>query len=199
LTGTRVIVSHVREGDADADRKVYPKRRSLYALMHIVSASLGGALAGLMLGGIGLLLPTILRLAVATAVAALAAYLAIRPQGRGRGVRRQVPRGLGDRLHPLLTYAAWGAELGSGLSTLIPYSAFLLLIAFELLSGPLLGAIAGAAFGAARQGAAVLAARRRGSPGEIMGLLPRLALRARRANLIVCLTGSAALVFELVR
>jgi hypothetical protein len=175
------------------------KRRSLYALIHFVSASLGGALAGLMLGGIGLLLPTVLRLAAAILGAALAAYLAIRPLRRGNGLRRQVPRRLGGHLHPLLTYAAWGAELGSGLSTLIPYSAFLLLIAFYLLSGPLLGAIAGAAFGAARQGAAVLAARRSGSPGEIMGLLPRLALRARVTNLIVCLMGSAALVVELVR
>ncbi|SRR5579875_192239 len=175
------------------------KRRFLYALIHLVCASLGGALAGLMLGAIGLAMPAVLRLALMSAAMAFAMYLAIWPVRRGSGLRRQVPRRLRERVHPFLTYALWGAELGSGLSTLIPYSAFLFLVAFELISGDLLGAIAGACFGVSRQAAAVLAARSGGSPGEIMALLPSLALRARLSNLIVCLMGSTALVVELVR
>jgi hypothetical protein len=175
------------------------EKRRLYALVHVISASLGGALVGLTVGTIGLQLTTAPRLAVVATGIAFAAYLAIRPLVKGNGLRRQVPRGLGKRLHPLLGYAVWGAELGGGLSTLIPYSAFLLLISFEMSSGRLVGAAAGAAFGFARQGTAVLVAGYGRSPGQIMSMLPRLASQARVTNLIVCLLGSTALMVELAR
>jgi len=114
-------------------------------------------------------------------------------------LRRQVARRLRGQPRPTLTYALWGAELGSGLSTLIPYSAFVLVLAVELLSGPLLGAAAGLSFGVARQGIAVIAATRITSPAQIAALLPRFAAQARLANLVVCLAGTTAVVTELAR
>lgn len=144
------------------------------------------------------MLPSEARAACAGAGAALAVYLAVHPSSNGSGLRRQVERRLELRLRPLRAYAVWGAELGSGWSTLIPYSAFLLLLAIELRSGPLLGAAAGAAFGLSRQAPAVLAARIAESPASIMPLLPQLAPRMRLANLIVCLVGGTALAAEVI-
>lgn len=174
------------------------KRRPLYAVIHIVFAGLGGGITGLSLGAIGLLLPVSLREAVAVGFAALAVYRATRPAVSGTGLRRQVARRLEGRLNPLVAYAVWGAELGSGLSTVIPYSAFLWLLGIEFVSGPALGAAAGAGFGLIRQGAAALVAYQ-SSPAPIMAFLPRLAVRARLANVVVCLAGSTALITEIVR
>src|SRR5579884_8865 len=176
------------------------RRHAVYATTHILFAALGGATAGLAFGAIGFSLPTDLRTACAAAGVALAASLAIRPPAnRGAGLRRQVARRLRGQPRPTLTYALWGAELGSGLSTLIPYSAFVLVLAVELLSGPLLGAAAGLSFGVARQGIAVIAATRITSPAQIAALLPRFAAQARLANLVVCLAGTTAVVTELAR
>jgi hypothetical protein len=151
------------------------------------------------LGGIGLSLNAASRSALAAAGAALAVSLAIRPPPAGTGVRRQVARHLERRVHPLPAYAIWGAELGTGLSTIIPYSAFFLLVAMELVSGPVVGAAAGAGFGLVRQGTAVVVGRGIASPAGIAALLPRLAGWARLANLVVCFAGSTALVTEMVR
>lgn len=175
------------------------RRRSLYVLSHTSFALMGGALAGFAIGAIGLLLPTEARMFLAAAGATFAAYLAVAPPATATGLRRQVARRLERRLHPLLAYSVWGVELGSGLSTLIPYSAFLLLLAIELLAGPLLGATAGAAFGVVREGTAVIVARGATSPAPIAALLPRLAPQARLANLAFCVAGSTALFAEILR
>jgi hypothetical protein len=175
------------------------RQRSIYALTHIACAAAGGAVAGLGLGAVGASLPNAARTTLVVATLTLAAYLSIRPPATGTGLHRQVARQLERRLRPLPAYAVWGAELGSGLTTLIPYSAFLLVLAVELLSGPILGAAAGASFGVARQGVAAVAAYRSTSPAPIMALLPRLAAQARQANLMVCFVGSTALIAEMIR
>lgn len=175
------------------------RRRSLYATAHVVFAAAGGAIAGLTLGLVGQSVHAILRNTLAVGLAALAAYLAIRPPPAGAGLSRQVVRTLERRVRPLPAYAFWGVELGSGFSTVIPYSAFLLLLAIELASGPRLAAAAGAGFGLVRQGTAVAVGHGINSPSGIAALLPRLAPWARLANLVVCFVGSMALMTEIVR
>jgi hypothetical protein len=176
------------------------RRSSVYALTHVVCAAIGGAALGLILGEIGRLLPATPQALVAAGGIVWAAYLAVRPPVTGAGgLRRQLARRLEGRLHPSLAYAVWGAELGSGLSTLIPYSAFLLLLVIEMVSGPFVGAVAGAAFGVARQGAAAAIARSIDSPAPIMALLPRLAHGVRVANLAACLVGGIALASAMIR
>jgi hypothetical protein len=44
----------------------------------------------------------------------------------------QVPRKVGRVTVPWRTYLIWGGMLGSGVATLIPYPAFLLVMGFEL-------------------------------------------------------------------
>src|SRR5689334_23738860 len=94
-------------------------RRWSYGTTHLAFAVVGGAATGFLLGGFGLMLPSEARAACAGAGAALAVYLAVHPSSNGSGLRRQVERRLELRLRPLRAYAVWGAELGSGWSTLI--------------------------------------------------------------------------------
>ncbi len=78
-------------------------------------------------------------------------------------------------------YAAWGALFGSGVATIVPHSAYLVLLAAEFVSGPKAGALAGAAFGLTRGLVAVVLARSRGPSAQIADVLPRAqALAARR-------------------
>lgn len=172
----------------------------MYALTHLLFAGLGGALVGLTVGAAGHLLPSAPRMTLAVAGTLFAVYVAVRPRSTpAMGFRRQVARRLERRVRPAWAYAIWGAELGSGLSTLIPYPAFLVLLSIELLAGPLVAAAAGASFGLMREGAAILAAQGDTSPARIMALLPRLAQRARLANLVFCLASSVTIFAGAVR
>jgi hypothetical protein len=77
------------------------------------------------------------------------------------------------RSRAALAYAAWGALLGSGVATLVPHSAYLVLLAAELVSGPTAGGLAGTAFGLTRGLMAVALARSRGPSAEIADVLPQ--------------------------
>ncbi len=53
-------------------------------------------------------------------------------------------------------YFLWGMLLGSGVATIIPYSAFLLILVTQLTSGVVLGSASGAIFGSTRAITALL-------------------------------------------
>jgi hypothetical protein len=51
---------------------------------------------------------------------------------------------------PLLGAVAFGLILGAGIFTFIPFTSFYLLLVWELLAGPVAGAVLGGAYGLAR-------------------------------------------------
>lgn len=160
---------------------------------HVGSAVLAGGLVGLLVGVMGQPIhpvsPEVVILATLVAVGS-----ALRGNPTGYGRRRQVPqrwiRAYGGRR----AYAAWGALLGSGVATVVPHSAYLVLLAAEFVSGPKAGALAGAAFGFTRGLAAVVLARSRGPSAEIADVLPRVQALAARGNLAVAALGGLALL-----
>jgi hypothetical protein len=96
--------------------------------------------------------------------------------------RCQLERAWSRSLPGPALYFVWGALLGCGVYTFVPYSAYLVVLAGQLTAGPILGALSGAAFGATREAMAVLAVARARSPERIMGLLPRHRGAARALN-----------------
>jgi hypothetical protein len=131
-------------------------------------------------------------LVVAVAVASYVTWRT-RPDGQfglQRQVRRRWPRGT----PAWLAFALWGATLGFGLLTAIPYTSWLLVFGAELVSGPAMGALAGALLGAGRQGVLLIAAVRDRDPVWLMDLLtPRLGILAGSLNLTLILAGGALL------
>src|SRR6266704_3567968 len=84
--------------------------------------------------------------------------------------------------------------IGQPVATVVPHSAYLVLLAAELVSGPKAGALAGASFGLTRGLAAVALARSRGPSAEIADVLPRARALAARGNLAVAALGGLALL-----
>lgn len=117
---------------------------------YAVGCALGGATTGLVLGGVGALLPSLPVLLVAGAVCLLAAAADLAP-GRLPVGRRQVDeRWLG-------VYRGWvyglgfGYQLGLGLVTIVTSAATFAVLAVALLTqSPLAGAVVGLVFGSAR-------------------------------------------------
>jgi hypothetical protein len=160
---------------------------------HVGSAVLAGGLVGLLVSVMGQPIhqvsPEVVILATLVAVGS-----ATRGNPTGYGRRRQVPQHWIRTYGGPRAYAAWGALLGSGVATIVPHSAYLVLLAAELVSGPKAGALAGAAFGFTRGLAAVALARSRGPSAEIADVLPRVQTLAARGNLAVAVLGGLALL-----
>jgi hypothetical protein len=163
--------------------------------LHVLGSALGGALAGGVLGFVGAGLglsswrPWIIG---AAALVATAISLRRRPVALGR--QRQVPRAWNKTMPPRRRYFLWGAMLGSGWATLIPYSAYLLLAGTQLTAGVVFGALSGAVFGATRQGLAPMFSLLRTDHEAVMDLLPDLRATARHLNVLVTLGGGLILV-----
>jgi hypothetical protein len=172
-------------------------RRRQVALVaaHLVGATLGGASVGAVLGAVGaavalerLSVPILVTVAVAIALATL------RPHGRSYGIRCQVPRRWSTRE----TYAvafAWGALLGSGFATLVPYPAYFFLPALELLVGIQAAAVAGAAFGLGRELVVLWPLLAGRDPEHAMNLLEpmrRFGKRMNAALLVAIVAGTIA-------
>jgi hypothetical protein len=156
------------------------------AVIHVFAAAVGGALGGAALGAIGAAL-MLQEWWMVTGAAVLAIWVAIRRPRRPLGIHRQVPRQWLQVLGERRAYAAWGAVLGMGTATVIPYSAYVVLVAVQLVSGPVLGALAGAAFGISREALALVSAARLGTLSEITDLLPRFRRTVARFNIATIL------------
>jgi hypothetical protein len=162
---------------------------------HVAGGAVGGAAVGLVVGGIGALLGAGGYSTALLGVAGAALLLArLRSNGlRGYGLDRQVPRNWDVRMRPLPLYAAWGAMLGSGVATLVPYLCFFMLIAAEATVPVTVAVLAGAIYGGVRQAAAVALASG-GGHDWIMITYERLRPTARRLDVAGLVVGSAALV-----
>lgn len=170
------------------------------ALLHMLGAVIGGAIVG---GGLGLLgtvlslkdwRPPIIALSVGIAL-----WHSIRRYPRSLGRRRQVPQKWIHVIPLSLCYFLWGALLGSGIATLIPYSSFVVLLGAQFTSGPILGCASGVLFGGVREAVALLVLIRR--PVEqttIMNLLPALAMVARYLNMLWVVAGGLILIYASV-
>ncbi|HUS14696.1 MAG TPA: hypothetical protein VM536_06715 [Chloroflexia bacterium] len=143
-------------------------------IIYLLASMAGGALLGALLGAGGALLRGILPFAV---IAGAALVLALAYGLHELGVLRlphpemawQVPNRWILR-RPLLGAAAFGALLGAGIFTYIPFTAFYLLLAWEvLLANPWAGALLGAIYGATRALPALIGGAMTARDGAIVG------------------------------
>jgi hypothetical protein len=142
--------------------------------------ALGGATTGLVLGGIGALLPPLPVLLAAGAACLLAAAADVAP-GRLPVGRRQVDeRWLG-------VYRGWvyglgfGFQLGLGVVTIVASAATFAVLAVALLTqSPVAGAVVGLVFGSARALPALLV-RRVDSPDHLRQFARRVEQHSRTA------------------
>jgi hypothetical protein len=163
-------------------------------LIHVFGAAGGGAAVGAALGGAGAIFPWggWRPWAVASG-AVVAVRFADRRYSTGIGLHRQVPRAWARTMPLGRLYLLWGALLGSGIATVIPHSAFLVLAVGELAAGPVVASIAGAIFGAAREGSVMIAVASRWDPSRTTSALQRYHTVAARANATAVVVGGFAL------
>lgn len=156
----------------------------------VTGSTLGGTAVGVLLGGIGLavaaLVPIRGRLVVVLALAAFAAVVdAARRPGLLPSWRRQVDERWMDGFRPWVYGFGWGAQLGTGVLTIVSSAATYLLLALAVLVGSPAAAVALAAtFGAVR-GLTLLAAHGLSSPAALHSFHQRMAARRRLAVLCV--------------
>lgn len=108
----------------------------------------------------------------------------------------QVPRKWTRSMAAYRRFLLWGAMLGAGVVTLIPYPAYLLLLGAQATSSVLSAAAAGALFGLAREGPALFGVLRPSNPEEVMEVLPRLRPAWRAMNVVLITAGGALLIFS---
>lgn len=124
---------------------------------HVLGAAIGGAIVGGLLGIIGQLLSLLMwRKELILIVTIFALWQSVTRRPARLGIQRQVPRTWIHTMPLELCNFLWGMLLGSGVATVIPYSAFLILLTTQLTSGLILGCLSGALFGGVRQLVALL-------------------------------------------
>ena len=162
--------------------------------IHILGAVVGGAVVGAVLGFLGDALSLgRWRVWIVGGAALMVLAITLTKDHFDLGRPCQVPRKWTTSMPAQRRYLVWGLMLGSGLATLIPYPAYLMLPAAELTAGPLVAAIAGGLYGLARELPALAVLVRPSGPEQTMELLPRLRLRWRRFNLFLAVAGGLAL------
>ena len=170
---------------------------------HLAGGVIGGAVGGALVGAIGevsgLDSYRVVCLSIASACALL---LTMRRGHRTLGLNRQVPRQPPAGLSASSGYFFWGVLLGSGVATLIPYSAFLILIGIQISAGIPLAVLCGSVYGCARSASVVLPllrARYRGEPVGIMRLIPGLQGYATILNYGVIASGFLTVAATVMR
>lgn len=173
-------------------------RKIIIAVLHVAGAALGGAIVGGLLGGLGGLLSlSVWRPELITAVVLFALWQSLSQRPAKLGLHRQVPRTWARTMAPELRFFLWGASLGCGVATLIPYSAFLVILVVQLTSGVTLGCFSGALFGGMRGSVMLLPVLRRHHklhPEELPRFLISLKTTVQRLNLLWLLLGGPLLV-----
>lgn len=171
------------------------------AIFHVLGAAVGGALAGAALGSVGLAFGAgSWQSWIVGGAAMLAVLRSSRARPIGYGRRCQVPRHWTRTMTAGRLYFLWGVLLGSGLATLIPHSAFLVLAAAEFTSGPLLGAGMGLVFGGLRESLALVPLLAGLDHVQTAAALPRFRRAAMAVHAVVAsCTGVAFLSLALRR
>ncbi len=163
--------------------------------IHIVGAALGGAIVGAALGELGSLLSlSVWRPVIIAIIAVFALWQHLSRHPRTLGLHRQVPRKWAKTMAAIPCYFPWGMLLGSGIATVIPYSAFLLVLAAQLTSGVALGSVSGAIFGSTRAMIALLPLLSRNGELYPEKLFSAFSTRVRWLNTLYILVGGLLLV-----
>src|SRR4029077_4926449 len=109
------------------------RSRPIFATaVHVAGAGIGGALIGLVISMVGSWVPREPRNLTVAAVMAVAIFLAAFRPGISIGLNRQVPRRWPLWMPRPVGIFLWGAQLGIGVTTVIPYSAHLAILAIAL-------------------------------------------------------------------
>jgi hypothetical protein len=177
--------------------------------IHILGGTVGGALVGALLGSVGVVLASLWplghTLAVLAALPLLCLYVGIADLGLVRQLRltpaRQTTRAWQCSLGPKGACLAWGADLGTAITTRAPYQGALVIPAFALLSGSLPLAVAVMAlYGLTRSGLVAWTLVATGDRFvEYTQRLVRWHSRSRRAVGAACLSiGLALAIGELL-
>lgn len=163
---------------------------------YAVGCALGGATTGLVLGGVGALLPPLPVLLLAGAACLLAAAADLVP-GRLPVGRRQVDEQWLGRYRGWVYGLGFGYQLGLGVVTVVTSAATVAVLAVALLTrSPLLGALVGLVFGSARALPALLV-RHVDSPDRLRRLaqdVERHSGTAARTTVGALVAGGAVLV-----
>ncbi len=166
--------------------------------IHILGATIGGAIVGGLFGIIGqLFLLQIWRKELILMVTIFALLQSVTKLPTRLGIQKQVPRTWIHTMPPGLCYLLWGMLLGSGIATVIPYSAFLILLTTQLTSGVILGCLSGALFGSVRQLVALLPLSQkqyRLCPERAGMLMPTLTRPVSLLNSLLILGGGSILL-----
>ena len=172
------------------------RRRAFVAgLLHLSGAVVGGAAIGALLGLMGAWLGLDgWRIWIVAGMALVVVTISITSKRFELGRPCQVPREWTRSMPANRRFLIWGLMLGSGVVTLIPYPAYLLLVGAELTAGPLIAGVAGGLYGFARELPALVVLARPAGPEATMDMLPRLRIAWRRFNLVFAIAGAAALV-----
>lgn len=118
------------------------------------------------------------------------------------GCRRQVPQDWSRHLPASLRFFLWGMLLGAMVTTVIPYSAFILLFAAQLSGGMTLAAASGALAGASREAvslAPALLEPRRWEPERLMALITQMRPVMRHLNTALILASAPVLLLTGLR
>jgi hypothetical protein len=147
--------------------------------MHVLGSLAGGVAVGALAGALGWLVlgGVALHARLAALAAAIVAGIAVElARGRVPGPRRQVDERWLDRYRGWVYGLGYGAQLGSGLVTVVVSSAVYVVPMAALLSAdPLAGTLIGGVAGALR-GLTVLAAARVTTPARLVAFHARMRL-----------------------
>ena len=182
----------------------FGQRKTQYTLflsiIHVIGAAIGGAMTGVILGSIGTLLSLgQWRSLAILLVACFALWQGWTHRPATLGLKRQVPRSWGRTMAPTPRYLLWGMLLGSGIATLIPYSALLVLLTAQTTSGILVGILAGALFGATRAIMMLLPLITKpewAATNQLPFLLPTLKANMQRLNVVCIVVGSVLMMIR---
>jgi len=173
-------------------------RKTYLGVLHVIGAALGGMIVGGLLGWLGLLLSlSAWRPELVIAIAAFALWQSLSRRPATLGLQRQVPRAWARTMAPGPRFFFWGVLLGSGIATVIPYSAFLVLLATQLTSGIVLGCVSGALFGGTRGAVSLLpllGRQQRLHPEDLPHFLPALKMKVQQLNVLWILMGGILFV-----
>ena len=141
--------------------KVDRRRWFESSVVFVSSTSASGALLGIVVGWVGqLVMGSVTPIWSHTLLAGTAAILALVEIGvlpiRLPSASRSVPQRWWLRYGPKTAALAYGAVLGLGITTAIPFASFYLLLAGMMVTGPVGGAVIGASYGFGRASAVPL-------------------------------------------
>lgn len=167
-------------------------------IIHMIGGALGGAsVAAILAIAGGLLGADRYQFWIIGGVSLIALWHATSKRKAQLGTRRQVPRGWGRSMRPELSFFLWGVMLGTGVLTVIPYSAALVILSAQFTSSVVAAAASGAVLGAARESTVfmpLVRANQWSDLSTLMGVLSDWKANMERINIVWVVGAGTALI-----